>query len=42
MAMSRGWHTLAQPAMLSGSLGYAVGTAAGLAVARLAGIPLTL
>jgi uncharacterized membrane protein len=42
MAMSRGWHALAQPAMLSGSLGYAVGTAAGLAVAKLAGIPLKL
>ncbi len=35
--MSKGWGSLAQTAMMVGSLGYAVGTAAGLLVARLTG-----
>lgn len=39
MAANRGWSSLVQPAMVTGSLGYAVGTAAGLMVARLAGCP---
>ena len=36
MAISKGWGaSMAQTAMLVGSLGYAVGTAAGMAVARM-------
>lgn len=36
--MSKGWTSLAQTSMLVGSLGYAVGTAAGMAVARATGV----
>lgn len=42
MANSRGWPAMAQTAMLTGSLGYAVGTAAGLAVAWVLRVPLRL
>ncbi|KAL6765369.1 hypothetical protein V8C86DRAFT_2458332 [Haematococcus lacustris] len=42
MANSRGWPAMAQTAMLTGSLGYAVGTAAGLAVAWVLKVPLRL
>jgi len=38
MAASKKWGALVQPGMLVGSLGYALGTAAGLAVARMAGL----
>ena len=38
MAAAKGWRPLMQPAMLSGSVGYAVGTAAGLGVARAIGV----
>jgi uncharacterized membrane protein len=37
MAASKGWQELAQPAMLCGSLGYALGTGAGLLLGRLVG-----
>ncbi|GLC38301.1 hypothetical protein PLESTM_000709300 [Pleodorina starrii] len=37
MAAAKGWRHLVQPAMLTGSLGYATGTAAGLLVARIIG-----
>ncbi|MEW5296947.1 MAG: hypothetical protein WDW36_000191 [Sanguina aurantia] len=36
MAMSKGWSHLVQPALMTGSLGYAVGTGAGLLVAKIA------
>lgn len=32
MAAARGWHDLVEPGVLAGTLGYAVGTAAGIAV----------
>ncbi|KAG2427968.1 hypothetical protein HXX76_011955 [Chlamydomonas incerta] len=35
MAAAKGWHHLVQPALVTGSLGYAAGTLAGMAVARL-------
>lgn len=35
MAQTRGWGSLAQTAMLVGSLGYAVGTLAGMAVSKM-------
>jgi len=38
MAASKGWHGMVQPAMMCGSLGYAVGTSAGLMVARFVGL----
>lgn len=34
MAASRGWPHMVRPAMLTGSLGYAVGTAIGCAVSQ--------
>ena len=34
MAASRGWPQMVRPAMLTGSLGYAVGTAIGCAVSQ--------
>jgi len=37
MAAARGWAPLAQPALLAASMGYVLGTAAGLLVARLVG-----
>jgi uncharacterized membrane protein len=41
-ADSKGWAALQQPAMLAGSLGYAVGTAGGLLVAWVLQVPLAL
>lgn len=38
MAANKGWHSMVQPAMMCGSLGYGIGTAAGLAVAYLVGL----
>lgn len=35
MAAARGWSSMIRPAMLTGSLGYAVGTAIGIAMASL-------
>jgi uncharacterized membrane protein len=35
MAAAKGWRELMQPAMMCGSLGYAVGTAAGMLLLRL-------
>jgi len=35
MAASRGWGGMVQPALLTGSLGYAIGTSIGLATARI-------
>lgn len=37
MASSKGWTSMVQPAMLTGSLGYTIGTAAGLLVAKVVG-----
>ena len=34
MAASRGWPSMVRPAMLTGSLGYAVGTAIGCGVSQ--------
>ena len=38
MAASRGWGRLVQPAVLAGSLSYAVGSAAGLLLGHLLGV----
>ncbi|KAG2500220.1 hypothetical protein HYH03_001798 [Edaphochlamys debaryana] len=38
MAAAKGWAPLVQPAMVAGSMGYALGTAAGLGVARVMGV----
>lgn len=35
MAAARGWPNMIRPAMLTGSLGYAIGTAIGIALAPL-------
>ncbi len=35
MAAAKGWRELMQPAMMCGSLGYAIGTAAGLLLLRM-------
>lgn len=37
MAVSRGWSDLLQPAVLTGCLGYSIGTAAGLTAGKLMG-----
>ena len=37
MASARGWRDLLQPALLTGSFGYAIGTAVGCAVGRVLG-----